>query len=107
MWTCTGCSTRAPIRASSSRRRDRRYDADQTIVLHELLHQRGLTDLYAYCLVHHFGDPTRTQVNITENGKLVAGSYLMPPLLGTPGDPLLYRRPVAGSWPARTWDMHT
>lgn len=60
--------------------------ADQTIVLHEMLHGRGLVDLYAYIVVH--GDEPRTDsfIDIREGGMLVAGSALMPSLTG-PGSP--------------------
>jgi hypothetical protein len=70
--------------------------ADQTIILHELLHQRGLTDLYAYHVAH--GDSTRTNshIDITENGRPVVGTPLMPP--ATPGTAFLivYQFPVDG-----------
>jgi hypothetical protein len=54
--------------------------ADQTIILHELLHQRGLTDLYAYHVVHGDAGRTESRVDITENGRPVVGTFLMPPL---------------------------
>lgn len=54
--------------------------ADQSIVLHEILHERGLTDLYAYDVIH--GLPWGT-IDIAENGRPVAGTVLMPNL--TPG----------------------
>jgi len=53
-----------------------RYLADQTIILHELLHERGLTDLYAYAVYQ--GGPTESRIEIRENGRLVAGTFLMP-----------------------------
>ncbi len=49
---------------------------DQTIVLHELLHERGLTDLYAYEVKHD--SPNGSYVGIEEDGRLVAGTVAMP-----------------------------
>lgn len=49
---------------------------DETIVLHELLHQRGAVDLYAYEVQHD--SPNGSHVGIVENGELVAGTPAMP-----------------------------
>jgi hypothetical protein len=57
---------------------DPRYASDQTIILHELMHQRGLTDLYAYDVVHGDVGRTDSRIEIVENGKPVVGSPLMP-----------------------------
>lgn len=54
--------------------------ADQTVILHELLHQRGLTDLYAYNVQH--GGPTGSEIGILESGRSVVGTSLMPYLSG-------------------------
>lgn len=67
---------------------------DQSIVLHELLHQRGLTDLYAYDVVHYHGSDA--QVRITEGSTLVAGSFLMPAQVLSSGAWRLYTSPVRG-----------
>lgn len=65
--------------------------ATQSIVLHEILHLRGLTDLYAYDLHLAFGGA----VDIEENGRPIAGSILMPSL--TPGSsPTYYNAPIEG-----------
>lgn len=50
--------------------------ANQTIVFHELLHQRGLVDLYSYDVKHSRGGADA--VNIVDNGMAVAGTFLMP-----------------------------
>jgi len=57
---------------------DRRYRNDQTIVLHELLHLRGLIDLYAYDVRHADTGYTNSRVEIMEDGRPVPGSALMP-----------------------------
>ena len=50
---------------------------DQTIVLHEILHHRGLIDIYAYEIMHD--TPNQSFVNILDpNGALAAGSSRMP-----------------------------
>jgi hypothetical protein len=55
--------------------------ADQTIVLHELLHQRGLIDLYDYRVIHRLDQPgDEGRVNIEENGRRIVGTFLMPPI---------------------------
>jgi hypothetical protein len=49
---------------------------DQTVVLHELLHQRGLTDIYAYDVWH---DGENRDVRILDpGGRLAVGSTRMP-----------------------------
>jgi hypothetical protein len=55
---------------------DHTVQQDQAIVLHELLHQRGIHDLYAYEVIHSSGNGSN--VGITVNGHPVAGSQLMP-----------------------------
>ena len=73
--------------------------ADQSIVLHELLHGRGLKDLYAYDVVHNLRD-TGAQVRIIDGGMLVAGSFLMPAqVLSNSGDWRVFASPV------RNWLM--
>jgi hypothetical protein len=49
---------------------------DQTITLHELLHERGLTDLYAYEVLHT--STNGSVVGILENGVPVVGGPAMP-----------------------------
>lgn len=67
---------------------------NQAIVFHELLHQRGLADLYAYDVAHQ---PTReAPVAIEENGRLVAGTELMPSQGRYFEGFLVYRTPVNG-----------
>jgi hypothetical protein len=73
---------------------DPAYENDQTIVLHELLHERGLIDLYAYAI--SLGRSTGSRVEIRENGRLVAGSALMPDLTPASGTTTLYRSPANG-----------
>ena len=70
--------------------------ADQSIVLHELLHQRGLTDLYAYDVVHFLRDNS-AQVRIAEGSMLVANSFLMPAQVLSTGDWRVFSSPVR-SW---------
>lgn len=63
---------------SSTHRSDWR---DQTIVLHELLHQRGITDIYAYDVRHD--DPGRRHVGILDpDGTPAVGTARMPLLRG-------------------------
>lgn len=69
---------------------------DETIVFHELLHQRGLIDLYAYRVVANDPAQTNGQINIVEDGKPVAGGPLMPALLQGSVGALFYRSPVDG-----------
>jgi len=67
---------------------------DETIVLHELLHLRGLVDLYAY-VVKDGGDADN-RVDVAENGRRVAGTELMPSVLRVLDGVLLYLFPVDG-----------
>jgi hypothetical protein len=76
-----------------SRGVDERVWVDQTIVLHELMHQRGLTDLYDYDVWHRFGV---AEVGIMEGARAVAGSFLMPAAAQTTDRMLLYAFPVPG-----------
>jgi hypothetical protein len=82
--------------------------ADQSIMLHELLHLRGLTDLYAYVVRDGPPPGPEGRINILENGHPVAGTTLMPYLGpgGTQGQSVYasslnglmgsdYRRPTA------------
>lgn len=56
--------------------------ADQTIVLHELLHQRGLIDLYDYRVIHRLDQGLEEgRVNIEENGRRIVGTFLMPAIV--------------------------
>lgn len=73
----------------------RNVQLDQTIVLHELLHWRGLTDLYAYDVVHHDGTDADGRINIVEAGKPVVGTTLMP-AMSVSGGLLVFRSPVNG-----------
>lgn len=59
------------------------YEGDQTVLLHELLHQRGLVDDYAYEVAHYFSTgPFDGRVDVIDHGtgKAVAGTFLMPQL---------------------------
>lgn len=69
---------------------------DETIVFHELLHQRGLIDLYAYWVVAD--DPARTnsQIAISEDGRPVPGSPVMPALTQGFSGTLYFRSPIEG-----------
>ncbi|MGD2071233.1 MAG: hypothetical protein PVI57_21370 [Gemmatimonadota bacterium] len=61
---------------------------DQTVVLHELLHQRGISDLYAYRVFHD--SPNGSEVRIREpDGSLAAGGTRMPFV----GQGILYNSP--------------
>lgn len=75
---------------------DPRHENDQTIVLHELLHQRGLTDLYAYAVFHGDIGLTDSRVDIVENGTPVAGTFLMPSLNPASSVITVYRLPYDG-----------
>jgi hypothetical protein len=75
---------------------DRRYRDDQTIILHELLHGRGLTDLYAYAVFHGDAGRTDSRVDIAENGRLVAGTKLMPSLNPASSVLTVYSLPANG-----------
>jgi len=75
---------------------DRRYRNDQTIVLHELLHGRGLTDLYAYSVTHGDVGYTNSRVEIAENGRLVAGTSVMPDLTPRTSSVLVYNTHAFG-----------
>jgi len=69
--------------------------ADQTIVFHELLHGRGLTDLYAYAVRHAPG--TDATIDILDGGRPVVGTFLMPSLgTSSNGAQLVYPTPVNG-----------
>lgn len=75
--------------------------ANENIVLHELLHERGLIDLYAYEVLHGWGSGdgsalADSKVSITENGTLVAGTDLMPALASTSAGIVLFRSPFNG-----------
>ncbi len=50
---------------------------DQTVVLHELLHQRGLIDLYAYEVFHDNSFGSEVKI-LDPDGNLAAGSNRMP-----------------------------
>jgi hypothetical protein len=69
---------------------------DQTIVLHELLHMRGLIDLYAYTVVDGDSGRTDSRVDIYDNGVRVPGTAVMPALTQVLYGTLLYRLPVNG-----------
>ena len=72
---------------------------DQTILLHELLHQRGLVDLYAYEVAHYYSaSDIDGRVNIVENGRAVAGTFLLPqkPDTRNIGGMFLFHTPVDG-----------
>jgi hypothetical protein len=75
---------------------DSRALADQTIILHELLHQRGLTDLYAYHVFHGDSARTNSHIEITENGRPVVGTSLMPPVTRGTEFLIVYQFPVNG-----------
>lgn len=65
------------------------YFEDQTVVLHELLHQRGISDLYAY-RVFHGESSNGSEVRIREpDGSLAAGGTRMPFV----GQGVLYNSP--------------
>jgi hypothetical protein len=76
--------------------------ADSTIVLHELLHQRGLTDLYAYDVLHGFGETqdgssrSDSRVLIAEAGRPIVGTSLMPAIVRGPEGLLVYRAQING-----------
>lgn len=70
--------------------------ADQSIVLHELLHQRGLIDLYAYDVLHNGGSDEDGRINIEENGRPVVGTFLMPPLSQGVAGMKVFASPVNG-----------
>ncbi len=71
--------------------------ANQRIVLHELLHQRGLVDLYAYTVIHHpAGTDDDGRVDIEENGKPIVGTFLMPPLDQSTTTMVVYHTPYNG-----------
>ena len=72
---------------------------DQTILLHEVLHQRGLIDIYAYEVAHYYSASDRDgRVNIVENGRPIAGSSLLPQLRDSRsiGGMYLFHTPVDG-----------
>jgi hypothetical protein len=62
---------------------------DQTIVLHELLHQRGLIDLYAYEVLHRPENGSEVQI-LNPDGSKAAGSRWMPFLGNLPDGNKLY-----------------
>jgi hypothetical protein len=76
--------------------------ADETIVLHELLHGRGLVDLYAYDVIHGAGQSAGGSgredgsVGILENGKPIVGTPLMPALVSGPLGTIVFRSPFNG-----------
>jgi hypothetical protein len=71
-----------------------RYRNDQTIVLHEMLHLRGLIDLYAYAVTHD--GVTGSRVEIAENGHPIVGTKLMPDLTPSSAAVTVYRLPADG-----------
>jgi hypothetical protein len=89
-----------PARRSDSRflhrGMDPQYRNDQTIVLHELLHGRGITDLYAYAVYHGDTAYTNSHVGIAEDGRLVAGTALMPNLSPRSSRVTVYQTPAFG-----------
>ena len=68
---------------------------EQTIVLHELLHERGLTDTYDYDVLHQWATGG-SKVEIAEDGRRVAGTFLMPARFASNLGMVLYRRPIQG-----------
>ena len=62
---------------------------DQTIVLHELLHQRGLIDLYAYEVLHGITGGNNVQI-LDPDGKKAAGTERLPFLSNQPNYSVLY-----------------
>jgi hypothetical protein len=74
-----------------------RVVADQTIVLHELLHQRGLIDLYDYRVIHRLDQGEEEgRVNIEENGRRVVGTFLMPAIGQGPIGIFVFNSPYNG-----------
>jgi hypothetical protein len=60
------------------------YDSDQTILLHELLHQRGLVDNYAYEVAHYHNPGIEGgQTMVIENGRAIVGTPALPALPDT------------------------
>jgi len=80
-----------------------RYLNDQTIVLHELLHGRGLNDLYAYRVFHEDEGRTNSRVGIEENGRSIVGTALMPNLTAASSVITVYRLPADGLMGTRYW----
>ncbi len=56
---------------------------DQTVVLHELLHQRGIVDLYAYEVLHAASNQSRVDIR-NAAGVLVAGTPQLPAIDSNP-----------------------
>jgi hypothetical protein len=80
-----------------------RYLNDQTIILHELLHGRGLNDLYAYRVFHEDQGRTGSRVGIEEDGQLIVGTALMPNLNPASSVITVYRLPADGLMGTRYW----
>ena len=71
--------------------------ANQTVVFHELLHERGLIDLYAYAVTHHSaGTDADGRVDIEESGKPIVGTFLMPVLAVSDANQIVFRTPYNG-----------